>query len=272
MENHGKFEITKNEKKDMYLKKEKSDSTWISNAHYHDSIEFCFYLKGKVVCHVNGTAYSMKAGEIIAIENLKVHYFELDEGSEYIALRIGKEYMKTFDSIYKSEEHRVRFPEQLDKISENKEIFQLLNRFCEQFEECNKLQLHGFITLILGTIQKHYGLVKYEVGEKELEREMLSYLHENVNEEITIKEMAKHFGYSEKSFSRKLHGLIGQDVRSYVNGLRMKKFFELRKSVPSMTITEAALNSGFKSMNTFYRAHAKYMDCYQLSDNDNFYM
>lgn len=272
MESRGNFEIIKNDTIDLYLKKEKSETTWISNAHYHDSIELCFYLKGKVVCHVNGMVYSMQPGEIIIIENLKVHYFELDEGSEYIALRIGKEYMKTFDSLCKVEERKVRFPERLDKVVENKEIFDVINQFCEQFEQCNNLQMHGFITLVLGTIQKHYELVKYEKKKKELELEILSYLHENINEEISLKEMAKHFGYSEKSFSRKLHGLLGQDVRSYVNGLRIKNFFELRKRFPTMSITEAAFSSGFKSMNTFYRAQARYMERYQLSKQDSFYM
>ena len=42
---NGRYEVMKNENSTIYLQREKSDKTWISNAHYHDSIEFCFYIK-----------------------------------------------------------------------------------------------------------------------------------------------------------------------------------------------------------------------------------
>ena len=269
---NGRYEVMKNENSTIYLQREKSDKTWISNAHYHDSIEFCFYIKGRVVCHINGEACDMQEGEITVIDNLNVHYFELEKNSEYIAIRIGKDYMKDFYMLHKSDDERVSFPLRLQKSRENKEIFDVLHLFLKNFKDCNELRLMGYVNLILGTMETHYDLIHYTGKKKVLEKEILQYLHENISREITLKTMARHFGYSENAFSRKVHALIGQDLRTYLNYLRVKNALDLKRNEPSITNTAAAAASGFKSMNTFYRAYTKYMQKYQETDAESFYI
>ena len=63
----------------IYLEHEYIDKTWISRAHYHNSIEFSACISGTHRVCINGTMYTIEAGEIACINSFDVHYFDMQQ-------------------------------------------------------------------------------------------------------------------------------------------------------------------------------------------------
>ena len=86
---------------------------------------------------------------------------------------------------------------------------------------------------------------------------MLAYIEKNFKEEITLELLAETFFVSKNTVSRTLHMLVGEDLRTYIARIRMRNACKLLAENKKMTVQEAAFESGFKSMNTFYRNYQK---------------
>ena len=243
----------------LYLRLENAKENWISPAHYHDSLELCIPLKGKNKLCINGAMYDMNVGDVLFINSFEVHYFDIEKDSEYIACRIHKSILKDFFEEYKREGQEPRFPRVLTDREGNERVIALIQEWRKCFWENNLLQQRGFVNLLYGELAKIYPPQFVDVERDELGRQILGYISQNFTQEINLSGLAKQFGYSRNSISRTLHGLIGRDLRSYIGRLRVENAYRLMKNNPHLTVQVAALESGFSSMNTFYRAAAKYV-------------
>ena len=256
---NSRSEITVETNQKLYLRLERSKESWISPAHYHDSFELCIPIKGNNKICINGVMYDMTVGEVLFINSFEVHYFDIEKDSEYIACRIHKDMLKDFFEEYKREGQEPRFPRVLKDIEGNKRLVALIQEWRKCFWENNLLQQRGFVNLLYGELAKIYSPQFVDVERDELGRRILEYISQNFTQDINLSRLAKQFGYSKNSISRTLHGLIGQDLRSYVGRLRVEHAYRLIKNNPHMTVQVAAMESGFASMNTFYRASSKYV-------------
>lgn len=243
----------------LYLRLERAKESWISHAHYHNSLELCIPIKGNNKLCINGAIYDMNVGDILFINSFEVHYFDIEKDSEYIACRIHKSILKDFFEEYKREGQEPRFPRVLTNREGNEKVISLIQAWRQCFWENNPLQQHGFVNLLYGELAKIYPPQFVDVERNELGRQILEYISQNFTRDIDLSGLAKRFGYSRNSISRTLHVLIGQDLRSYIGRLRVENAYRLMKNDPHLTVQAAAIESGFSSMNTFYRAASKYV-------------
>ncbi len=243
----------------IYLHLERAKESWVSHAHYHDSLELCIPLKGSNKLCVNGVIYDMNVGDILFVNSFEVHYFDIEKDSEYIACRIHKNILKDFFEEYKREGQEPCFPRVLNNRRGNERLIALIQEWRKCFWENNLLQQRGFVNLLYGELAKIYPPQFVDIERDELGRRILEYISNNFTHDIDLSGLAKQFGYSRNSISRTLHGLIGQDLRSYIGRLRVENAYRLMKNKPHLTVQVAAMESGFSSMNTFYRAASKYM-------------
>ena len=254
---HSEIIVETNQK--IYLRLERAKESWISHAHYHDSPELCIPLKGNNKLCINGAIYDMNVGDMLFINSFEVHYFDIEKDSEYIACRVHKNFLKDFFEEYKQEGREPRFPPVLTNREGNERILSLMQAWRKCFWENNLLQQRGFVNLLYGELARIYPPQFVRTERDELGRELLEYISQNFTRDINLSGLAKQFGYSRNSISRTLHGLIGQDLRSYIGRLRVENAYRLMKKDSRLTVQLAALESGFLSMNTFYRAASKYM-------------
>lgn len=92
----------------IYLEHEYIDKTWISRAHYHNSIEFSVCVAGTHRVYINGTMYAIESGEIACINSFDVHYFDIRKGTEVLPVLIGKQYLKDLQRVSGKED--ISFP------------------------------------------------------------------------------------------------------------------------------------------------------------------
>lgn len=82
-------------------------------------------------------------------------------------------------------------------------------------------------------------------------REILDYLNNNYQKDLTAKEVARKFGLSIFTLSKKFNKQVGQKFDLYIQGLRLG---EARKLIgQGTTLKEACYSAGFQSESQFCR-------------------
>lgn len=87
--------------------------------------------------------------------------------------------------------------------------------------------------------------------------DVCNYIVEHCNQKLTLEEMAKYSGYSKYHFSRMFKKFSGMSFYDFYVNQRMLLCERLLTDA-SITITEAALRSGFGSIATFNRVFKQY--------------
>lgn len=85
---------------------------------------------------------------------------------------------------------------------------------------------------------------------------ILQYMKTSLSEELTIEEVAKHFGYSKFHFSREFKRHTGFSAADYLSSLKIERAIqEMLRSEHS--ITDAGFDAGYSSIGTFSTTFTK---------------
>ena len=133
-----------------------------------------------------------------------------------------------------------------------------LNEIIEDFEtikDQNIVTICGYLNIICGKVMDNICSTESKQNiESALYPKIISYLSEHYQENITLKAVAKKFGYNEKYLSSTLHQISGMNFRHLISLYRVNKAKELmRGNINNMTIAEIAITSGFTSIASFNR-------------------
>ena len=80
--------------------------------------------------------------------------------------------------------------------------------------------------------------------------EICKYIRDNLDEELSLEDLAKHFGYSKYHFSRKFKLQTGYSYKQYIEALKIEQSIESILDVNS-NITRAFIDSKHESSGTF---------------------
>ena len=243
----------------LLIQREVNKSSWLSGAHYHNCVELCFVLDGINGCCVNGEMHYVNAGEIAFIDSLETHYFDIIKGAETVDILLAPSWLESFYALYRKGDIVPYFNTMMTDVSRNEKAYDILLRWVDDYDVCTKLQHQGYANLLFGEMARVYGVKndKKKSKNNNLVVKMLHYMQAHYLEEISLKKLSEHVQYSENHCSRIFHAAVGQDMRTYINGLRVEKAREMLQNYSELTVLQVALDSGFDSLNTFYRAYAK---------------
>ena len=127
--------------------------------------------------------------------------------------------------------------------------------------DLNAVEQTGYIHVILGTVLKQLDLQESHLPQDvALPEKLLFYVNEHYKEDMTPAGVAQALGYSANHLSKcfRAHFQIG--MGSYINTLRLKNAVMLMRE-KKMSITDCAMESGFGSLRTFYRAFEEEFGC-----------
>lgn len=240
----------------IYLEHEYIDKTWISRAHYHNSIEFSACLSGTHRVCINGTMYAIEAGEIACINSFDVHYFDIRKGTEVVPILIGKQYLEDLQKVSGKED--ISFPAIMQNKTKNARAIEILMQWSEHKADCGKLHHKGYADLFLGELYKQYGLAERKWSEaNRAVIDILQYIQHNLGATLTLDDASYRMGYSKNHFAKLFRDAVGQTFREYVSTQRVERAKDLIERDTSRTIVDIAFTCGFDSMATFYRAYMK---------------
>lgn len=237
-------------------------------SHFHRHIELLYVLESGLLVTVNKETHLMNAGEVAIMDSFDIHSYpnpkQLKSISLVIPVALCPEYKKRTKQLMLSS-HFVTDSKPCSEIlcflrmmQEHTHTFDTPLSLTTRYSPRDEVFIFGCVTAIMGVILRVIPLAKREKNnDDDLTKNLLIYLDNHYNENITLETLAKHFGYSKFYFSKICQKILNSSMTKYLNKLRILKFLEDDRS--DATLTELASKHGFSSMRTFQRAFKEYV-------------
>lgn len=233
----------------------KNEFILLDMPHYHESVEIIFFLKGSAVAHIGKNAYMVKENEICFVDRFQNHFYtEQSPDISVLALVMGygltHHYRHHFQNL-------VPPPVMRDETA-NEKIASLVQNWIAT-DDKTLLFNCGQANLVLDAIAKSYTLEENNSNEELLTKQLIDYIENNYQRDISLSTIAKEFGYSMVYMSKLFRQTVGQNFNVFLNAVRMRKAMELinANGQDKKTITSILYECGFNNPVTFYRHYKK---------------
>lgn len=224
--------------------------------HFHSQVELYFVNEGEMEVFIGNQRKILSAGEMSVALSYNPHGYNTPVNSASGALIIPTYLCGDF--VNATKEKRAALPFITDKTVVEKikvQIKELLR------EDINDIERKGRIYVILGIIMDNLTLEDMSKPlDTELASRLLFWLNENFREDVSLASAASHLGYSQSYLSRYFSARFNIPFNRYLNLLRLKNAVMLMQEGRT-SVTFCALESGFTSMRTFYRAFSAEFGC-----------
>lgn len=125
----------------------------------------------------------------------------------------------------------------------------------------NYIEKKGYIYIILGMVMNNLNFEKTkETIDADLSTRILMYINNTFNKNISLSSISAEFGYNKSYISRYFKNCFGIGLSNYIKMVRLKNALMLMHE-GKHTLTYCALESGFNSVRTFYRAFSDEFNC-----------
>jgi AraC-like DNA-binding protein len=139
------------------------------------------------------------------------------------------------------------------------EVLGLLELCYGMRENMDEDMKRGMLTMLLSMLKSISGTKKRVTAKSTaLVTEIMKYVNDHLHERITLCDLAEAYGYEKSHFSRIFNRLLGMSLREYLNRCRLARVDQLLRQSPELSVSRAARECGFDSMNTYYRAKARF--------------
>lgn len=232
--------------------------------HFHEDLEVLYVLEGKMEVTVNQVKTELGAEDVFLVNANMLHSLNGSEGTlcAYISMRyeLMKEILNRQAIAYYCDSTK-------DDSSSYTELRRLIRRLLRQYLDVEE-GLYGF-----GYHIACYQLMEYlsthflmdlsdgtdgEQGDKFKERleQINSYIHQNYNKQINLKDLANQMYLSVGYLSRFFKKYYGSSFTDYLNGVRLTYGMD-SLLYTNKRITEIAMDCGFPTIASFHKAFKK---------------
>ncbi|MBQ7368529.1 MAG: AraC family transcriptional regulator [Clostridia bacterium] len=223
-----------------------------TKAHFHSAVELLFVEKGEIEITIDGQTRTLQANDACFCDSFCVHAYPANSDS-LVYVVVGE---KTFFERFFTQ-NKGLVPEKFFRFSD----FAFLSQLYKLYKEATVYKpsvFEGILQILLSKIAETNVFVMRQTNKQSsLVCEILHYAENHLDEELSLLQIAKRFGYSGEHLSRLLHKHLCENWKNYVSRLRIKRAVELLQSSPKTSVAEIAFSCGFESLNTFYRAYKR---------------
>lgn len=225
--------------------------------HWHEHIEFLYFVSGECECFCDGKKTHIKAGDMLVVNSAEVHTHNAVTPVSYYCIIT---YPPFFSDIDFSD---ILIKNHIPSDSVVKEcILGIKDNFNSQTAEGDMLvksyNYRLFAHLIKNYRDESSDNTKNFLKSGKLENldKVLSYIDSHYNEKITTSDLADMCYLSEGYFCRFFKKITGRTASDYIAELRVKKASIMLKNTDS-SISEIASQTGFDDANYFARVFKK---------------
>lgn len=217
---------------------------WAMETHLHEYSEFLYCQEGHCTVIINGVTLPLPEKHLIWIPPNYIHQYDCPNAKVICAV-FSNDLIPLF--FYKLKENR------LNPIAVNvSNMAHFLDHFHKlSWDDC--MRISGYLNLIGDQILTHCDFDQTRHTDGILYQKVISYLSEHFKEDISLKKIAKIFGYNEKYLSHCLHELTGVHFSKLISMYRLEYAKKLLHSKRHSSIIDIAQESGFAAQNTFNR-------------------
>lgn len=240
------------------LKRESDERLFILNnddghcpLHFHRKIELTYVLCGHKEVLLSDKTVVLQKDQIFVADSYLMHGYNKSEDSKQIVLVIPNHVLKDYYALYSGKTLKDNFVFDEEKAIKLKPYFEAIAK------RPNALLMRANINMILGNLVDILGVEDREkLCSPTFIEDVLAYINDNFKEEISLDTLANHFGYSKYYFSRMFNSILHSNLTNYLTIIRLQNAIDMLKA-GNTTVSDAAFESGFASIATFYRAMKK---------------
>ena len=223
--------------------------------HFHSQIEIYLILSGEVEVWINDRHSILGPGDISVAFSYDAHSYRSVRPAECMYLIIPTDMCGEFRSLFAGKaagEPFIRDPAAFAAVRHAIETL---------LDGANELIARGCVYITLGTLYDCLSLQSSTEGQDpHASAQLLIYIGENFKNEITLSTLAAAFGYNPSYLSRYFKETFGIGFNRYVTMLRLREAVLLLKE-GTKSVTACALESGFRSLRSFYRSFYEEFGC-----------
>ena len=226
--------------------------------HFHANAELLISGGSKYRIMLNDKSFVATGSYVVFCDSYDVHGFELIEhgsGKDYVII-IPPYQMKQYRKF--TDNKRIKDNCLYDKALADR-FASLINDFLPDIE--NSFVNFAFSQTILSLIAKSAAYSEFEhLGDGALIVKLMQYINNNFTDHITLGSISSALGYRQEHLSRVFHQYARTNIREYINRQRLNYISKRLEEDKNANITDLIFESGFTSVQSYYRAKKKLPD------------
>ncbi|WP_181152804.1 MULTISPECIES: AraC family transcriptional regulator [unclassified Paenibacillus] len=245
--------------------------------HSHDFSELVVILQGSAVHIIEGREYPVTAGQVFLIHSGVSHGYKNVDGIEYINVMFQPEQLLQlselrllpgFQALFYIEpfyRKEMNFKGMLTlNEAQLQEATKLLDLILTEYElqpQGYRLMIRSYFTALVGLLSRYYQIGSGAEDNKALRiGEAVTYIEEHFLQPITLQAMADKAYLSTRQFQRVFTRNYHTTPMDYVIRKRLDYSCTLLRH-PNLSISQVALESGFRDQNYYARQFRKVYNC-----------
>lgn len=214
-------------------------------SHFHKSFELLYAKQGSQTVFVKGMPYRLQKGDCCLVFPYEMHAFRVEQGSALFVSVFSGEYVPELGAV--AQEQSPASP----LFRPGEALCDFLSARFFHTGTPEPYVLRAALYLLCGAFMEQATLVPREKKDGLL-LSIIRYVEEHYREPITERTVAAALGYHEQYVSRVFRSVMQMNFRDLVNQYRLEDALA-RLKAGGVTVTQAALDSGFQSVRTFNR-------------------
>ena len=226
--------------------------------HTHSETELFYFVQGKGVFHIEGTAYPLERGDLLIMAPSEAHYIEIDYSQSYErkVLQFNTAFLDQFDpqgilrraitdrehgkqNLYRGLAHQQYWDAMMASSGDAR-----INVLC------------GLLPL-LNQIRGAYSVTNSSPSGKDtVQQRVIRYLNEHLAQPLCLDNLCQEFYISKSQLQRLFREATGTTIYRYltIKRLMLARQLVLAGASPTHIYTQC----GFTDYSTFYRAYTKH--------------
>lgn len=249
-----------------------------NQAHSHNDIELICVKKGNLMCNTGNDIFSLQKGDICFINQNQLHHLiEKDpDGSNQTVLIIGNNLITQNSVVYENclremfEDKtfgHLRFIDGDSSASLIEKLISDLEKTLKDKEKGYELEVVSLVHQILKQIYVGYlnrdKKIKKPSFNDSLQKEMLEYIENNYQNEISLDDIANTVNISRSQCSKLFKQYTDQSPINYLNSYRLEKSRELLRN-SDKNISQISYDCGFNEQSYYSRLFLREYGCTPL--------
>lgn len=240
-----------------------------SNLHCHDYYEIYFFCQGDILFFIDDNIYQMRSGQFVIIPPFLMH--GVVERKELLQYERGSLYMSS-KALTNVSFGQINLEQYINKITKDgycydlsdkestlvKELISIAGQFSKSYLPLNRFSLYAHIASVINILCHATNVtpvISPTSSGKNLNYDILHYIDNHYYENLSINDIARHFGISESGLMHTFAAYTNHSIYNYILYRRITRAKELMHT--DISLNDIAYKCGFNDYSNFLRAFKK---------------